>query len=64
MISTCRLHRGRCFASYDTKLEGHKVKFQLNVKNLFDKHLLHLGGEPVFVRWGCAAGELSSTLEF
>jgi outer membrane receptor protein involved in Fe transport len=25
------------FATYDTRLEGQKVKFQLNVKNLFDR---------------------------
>eukprot|EP00659_Diplonema_papillatum_P013800 gene13800-21171_t len=25
------------FATYDTKIEGQKVKFQLNVKNLFDR---------------------------
>ncbi|WP_414478761.1 hypothetical protein [Pseudomonas aeruginosa] len=25
------------FASYDTRFGGHGVKFQLNVKNLFDR---------------------------
>jgi hypothetical protein len=57
MISTCRLHRGRCIRHYDTKLEGQKVKFQLNVKNLFDRTYYTSAASRFFVRWGCAAGE-------
>lgn len=53
------------FATYDTKLEGQKVKFQLNVKNLFDKTYYTSSVSKYFVSLGDARQvSLSSTLEF
>ncbi len=53
------------FATYDTKVEGQKVKFQLNVKNLFDKTYYTSSVSRVFVSMGDARQvSLSSTLEF
>ncbi|MGC5702511.1 TonB-dependent receptor [Pseudomonas sp. NFXW11] len=53
------------FATYDTKLEGQKVKFQLNVKNLFDKTYYTSSASKLFVSMGDARQvSLSSTLEF
>lgn len=53
------------FASYETRVDEHKVRFQLNVKNLFDKTYYSSAVNRYFV----AVGEsrqvsLSSTLEF
>ncbi|BBP74976.1 TonB-dependent receptor [Pseudomonas sp. Ost2] len=53
------------FATYDTKVEGQKVKFQLNVKNLFDKTYYTSAVSRVFVSMGDSRQvSLSSTLEF
>lgn len=53
------------FASYDTKIEGQKVKFQLNVKNLFDRTYYTSAASTVFVSMGDARQvSVSSTLEF
>lgn len=53
------------FASYDTKIEGQKVKFQLNVKNLFDRTYYTSAVSTVFVSMGDARQvSVSSTLEF
>jgi iron complex outermembrane receptor protein len=53
------------FASYDTKIEGQKVKFQLNVKNLFDRTYYTSAASSVFVSMGDARQvSVSSTLEF
>ncbi|AZC22707.1 TonB-dependent siderophore receptor [Pseudomonas sessilinigenes] len=53
------------FATYDTKLEGQKVKFQLNVKNLFDKTYYTSSVSKYFVSLGDSRQvSLSSTLEF
>ena len=53
------------FASYDTKLEGQKVKFQLNVKNQFDRTYYTSAVSTVFVSMGDARQvSVSSTLEF
>ncbi|MCK9817421.1 MAG: TonB-dependent receptor [Candidatus Pseudomonas colombiensis] len=53
------------FATYDTQLEGQKVKFQLNVKNLFDKTYYTSAASTYFVSVGDARQfSLSSTLEF
>ena len=53
------------FASYDTKIEGQKVKFQLNVKNLFDRTYYTSAASMVFVSMGDARQvSVSSTLEF
>ncbi len=53
------------FATYDTKVEGQKVKFQLNVKNLFDKTYYTSSVSKYFVSLGDARQvSLSSTLEF
>ncbi|MBJ2181029.1 TonB-dependent receptor [Pseudomonas veronii] len=53
------------FASYDTKIEGQKVKFQLNVKNLFDRTYYTSAASRVFVSMGDARQvSVSSTLEF
>lgn len=53
------------FATYETRMDEHKVRFQLNVKNLFDKTYYSSAVNRYFV----AVGEsrqvsLSSTLEF
>ncbi|EJZ56618.1 TonB-dependent siderophore receptor [Pseudomonas fluorescens R124] len=53
------------FATYDTKLEGQKVKFQLNVKNLFDRTYYTSAASRFFVSMGDSRQiSLSSTLEF
>ncbi|MHB2058770.1 TonB-dependent siderophore receptor [Pseudomonas monsensis] len=53
------------FATYDTKVDGQKVKFQLNVKNLFDRTYYTSAASRFFVSMGDARQvSLSSTLEF
>jgi iron complex outermembrane receptor protein len=53
------------FATYDTKVEGQKVKFQLNVKNLFDRTYYTSEASRFFVSMGDSRQvSLSSTLEF
>ena len=53
------------FATYDTKLEGQTVKFQLNVKNLFDRTYYTSAASRFFVSMGDSRQvTLSSTLEF
>ncbi|WP_256829987.1 TonB-dependent receptor [Pseudomonas sp. Pse1] len=53
------------FATYDTRLDGQKVKFQLNVKNLFDQTYYTSAASRFFVSMGDARQlSLSSTLEF
>ncbi|WP_395609032.1 TonB-dependent siderophore receptor [Pseudomonas sp. B22129] len=53
------------FASYDTKVDGQKVKFQLNVKNLFDRTYYTSSVNTQFVSIGDARQvSVSSTLTF
>ncbi|MHC6224092.1 TonB-dependent siderophore receptor [Pseudomonas sp. X10] len=53
------------FASYETQLDEHKVRLQLNVKNLFDKTYYSSAVNRYFVAIGDARQvSLSSTLEF
>ncbi|NUT74502.1 TonB-dependent receptor [Pseudomonas sp. C1C7] len=53
------------FATYDTQLDGQKVKFQLNVKNLFDRTYYTSAASQFFVSMGDSRQVvLSSTLEF
>ncbi|WP_175652098.1 TonB-dependent siderophore receptor [Pseudomonas sp. Marseille-P9899] len=53
------------FASYETRLDEHKVRFQLNVKNLFDKTYYTSAVNRYFVAVGDSRQvSLSSTLEF
>lgn len=53
------------FASYETKFDAHKVRFQLNVKNLFDKVYYTSAVNRYFVAVGDARQvSLSSTVEF
>ncbi|MDF0732835.1 TonB-dependent receptor [Pseudomonas entomophila] len=53
------------FASYETKLDEHKVRLQLNVKNLFDKVYYSSAVNRYFVAIGDARQvSLSSTFEF
>ncbi|WP_408733478.1 TonB-dependent siderophore receptor [Pseudomonas sp. LS1212] len=53
------------FASYDTELDGQKVRLQLNVKNLFDKTYYTSSVNRFFVSMGDSRQvTLSSTLEF
>ncbi|MDI3271026.1 TonB-dependent receptor [Pseudomonas sp. AL03] len=53
------------FATYDTKVEGQRVKFQLNVKNLFDRTYYTSAASRLFVSMGDSRQiSLSSTLEF
>ncbi|WP_153784878.1 TonB-dependent siderophore receptor [Pseudomonas sp. EMN2] len=53
------------FASYETKLDEHKVLLQLNVKNLFDKVYYTSAVNRYFVAVGDARQvSLSSTFEF
>lgn len=53
------------FASYNTKIDGQKVKFQFNVKNLFDRTYYTSAASRVFVSMGDARQvSVSSTLEF
>ncbi|MGC3892926.1 TonB-dependent siderophore receptor [Pseudomonas urmiensis] len=53
------------FASYETQLDEHKVRLQLNVKNLFDKVYYTSAVNRYFVALGDARQvSLSSTFEF
>ena len=53
------------FATYDTHIEGQKVKFQFNVKNLFDRTYYTSAASRTFVSIGDSRQfTLSSTLEF
>ena len=53
------------FATYDTRIEGQKVKFQANVKNLFDRTYYTSAASRTFVSMGDARQlTFSSTLEF
>lgn len=53
------------FATYDTRVEGQQVKFQLNVKNLFDRTYYTSAASRFFVSMGDSRQvTLSSTLEF
>lgn len=53
------------FATYDTRVEGQKVKFQLNVKNLFDRTYYTSAASRFFVSMGDSRQiSLSGTLEF
>ncbi|MBF4206968.1 TonB-dependent receptor [Pseudomonas donghuensis] len=53
------------FASYETRLDEHKVRLQLNVKNLFDRTYYSSAVNRYFVSVGDARQvSLSSTLEF
>jgi iron complex outermembrane receptor protein len=53
------------FATYDTQLDGQRVKFQLNVKNLFDRTYYTSAASRFFVSMGDSRQvTLSSTLEF
>ncbi|CAM3857403.1 Ferrioxamine B receptor [Pseudomonas reidholzensis] len=53
------------FASYETQLDEHKVRLQLNVKNLFDKVYYSSAVNQYFVALGDARQvSLSSTFEF
>ena len=53
------------FATYDTRLDGQNVKFQLNVKNLFDRTYYTSAASRFFVSMGDSRQvSLSGTLEF
>ncbi|TWI57457.1 iron complex outermembrane receptor protein [Pseudomonas duriflava] len=53
------------FASYDTRMLNHKVKFQLNVKNLFDRTYYTAAASNYYVYLGDSRQViLSTTLEF
>ncbi|RMQ50676.1 TonB-dependent siderophore receptor [Pseudomonas cichorii] len=53
------------FASYDTRLDGQKVRFQLNIKNLFDRTYYTSSVNRYFVSVGDSRQvQLSTTLEF
>ena len=53
------------FATYDTQLDGQRVKFQLNVKNLFDRTYYTSAASRFFVSMGDSRQvTMSSTLEF
>ncbi|MCK8655657.1 TonB-dependent siderophore receptor [Pseudomonas umsongensis] len=53
------------FATYNTQLDGQRVKFQLNVKNLFDRTYYTSAASRFFVSMGDSRQvTLSSTLEF
>ncbi|NWL22840.1 TonB-dependent siderophore receptor [Pseudomonas umsongensis] len=53
------------FATYDTQLDGQRVKFQLNVKNLFDRTYYTSAASRFFVSMGDSRQvTLSSTLAF
>ncbi|MHC8304308.1 TonB-dependent siderophore receptor [Pseudomonas sp. PB3P13] len=53
------------FATYDTRVEGQKVKFQLNVKNLFDRTYYTSAASRFFVSMGDSRQlSLSGTVEF
>ena len=53
------------FATYDTKIDGQKVKFQLNVKNMFDRVYYTSAASRTFVSMGDARQiSVASTLAF
>ncbi|MDQ3202501.1 MAG: TonB-dependent receptor, partial [Pseudomonadota bacterium] len=53
------------FATYDTRFDGQNVKFQLNVKNLFDRTYYTSAASRFFVSMGDSRQvSLSGTLEF
>ncbi|MBX8521966.1 TonB-dependent receptor [Pseudomonas cichorii] len=53
------------FATYDTRLDGQKVRFQLNVKNLFDRTYYTSSVNRYFVSMGDSRQvQISTTLEF
>jgi len=53
------------FATYDTRMYGRKVKFQLNVKNLFDKTYYPSAVNTYFISMGDARQvSLLTTFEF
>ena len=53
------------FASYDTKLGGHNVGFQFNVKNLFDRTYYPSAANNLYVAVGEPRQfEISTTVEF
>ncbi|WP_414705729.1 TonB-dependent siderophore receptor [Pseudomonas sp.] len=53
------------FATYETKLDGQKVKFQLNVKNLFDRTYYSSAVSRYFVSMGDSRQVVvATTLEF
>ncbi|WP_425328181.1 TonB-dependent siderophore receptor [Pseudomonas nitroreducens] len=53
------------FASYDTKLGGHNVGFQFNVKNLFDREYYPSAANNLYVAVGEPRQfEISTTVEF
>jgi iron complex outermembrane receptor protein len=53
------------FATYETKLDGQKVKLQLNVKNLFDRTYYSSAVSRYFVSMGDARQvSVATTLEF
>ncbi|WP_325434582.1 TonB-dependent siderophore receptor [Pseudomonas nitroreducens] len=53
------------FASYDTKLGGHNVDFQFNVKNLFDREYYPSAANNLYVAVGEPRQfEISTTVEF
>ncbi|GFM89073.1 TonB-dependent receptor [Pseudomonas cichorii] len=53
------------FATYDTRLDGQKVRFQLNVKNLFDRTYYTSSVNRYFVSVGDSRQvQISTTLEF
>lgn len=53
------------FASYDTKLGGHNVGFQFNVKNLFDRAYYPSAANNLYVAVGEPRQfEISTTVEF
>jgi len=53
------------FATYETQLDEHNVRLQLNVKNLFDKVYYSSAVNQYFVAVGDARQvSLSSTFEF
>ncbi len=53
------------FATYDTHVEGQKLKVQLNVKNLFDRVYYTSAASRMFVSMGDARQvSVSTTLEF
>ncbi len=53
------------FATYDTQVEGQKVKLQLNIKNLFDRTYYTSAASRTFVSMGDSRQvSVASTLEF
>ena len=53
------------FASYDTRFGGHGVKFQLNVKNLFDRTYYPSSANRLYVAMGEPRQfQVSTTVEF